>query len=97
MKILVSSETGSRDLYLGIGWLQPGEIHLSHHHIRESEFYFVVEGSPTVTVGDKTETMSPGGVAYIPAGVSHSIENRSPSQCAILFGYNYPEYDNFWD
>lgn len=97
MKVLISSMTGSTDINLGIGWLQAGEIHKLHHHPNEAEFYYILEGSSTIRVGDEVECVRAGSVVYIPAGVSHNIVNDSGSVCVILFGYNHPEYENVWD
>lgn len=87
-KWLISPETGSDDLEVGIGWLKPGEVHILHHHLDESEFYYVLEGSSTITVNGQAERVLPSASVYIPAGVTHSIVNDSEGMCVLLFGYN---------
>lgn len=96
-KQLISDETGSKDINLGIGWLEPGEIHILHHHPKASEFYYVLEGSSEITVGDEKVQARAGTVCYIPAGVSHKIVNNTRETCVVLFGYNYPTYRSVWD
>lgn len=95
-KELISKEI-SNDLYLGIGWLKPGEIHILHHHPKASEFYYAVEGSAKITVNDETVIAEPGTAAYIPAGAKHKIVNDRKETFVVLFGYNYPEYVSIWD
>ena len=40
---------------------------------------FVVEGELTIEVGDRTHPLSPGGYAYLPAGVSWALKNNTDS------------------
>lgn len=95
-KELISEEMAN-DLYLGIGWLKPGEVHILHHHPDVSEFYFVLKGSAKITVGDETMEASQGTACYIPVGVKHKIVNDGPETFIVLFGYNRSRYTIIWD
>ncbi|GAH96631.1 unnamed protein product, partial [marine sediment metagenome] len=53
LKELISEKTGSTDIHLGLGWAEPGEVHLLHHHAKVAEFYYVLEGSAEIIVGDE--------------------------------------------
>jgi mannose-6-phosphate isomerase-like protein (cupin superfamily) len=96
-KWLISPESGSQNLHVGVGWLKPGEVHLLHHHLTESEFYYVLEGSVLVSVNDQVQHVFPGGAVYIPAGATHKIVNDSDAVCGMLFGYNTPCCSNIFD
>ena len=96
-KELITEETGSTDIYLGIGWLKAGEVHILHHHPKASEFYYIVDGSSEITVEDETEQVRPGSVIYIPAGAKHKIVNNTDKTCVVLFGYNVPKHVCVWD
>lgn len=96
-KELITEETGSTDLYLGIGWLKAGEVHILHHHPKASEFYYIVDGSSEIIVDDETEQVRPGSVIYIPAGAKHKIVNNTDKTCVVLFGYNVPQHVCIWD
>lgn len=96
-KHLISEETGSTDISLGIGWLKPGEVHILHHHPKASEFYYIIEGSSEITVDDEVEQVRPGSAVYMPVGAKHKIVNNTDKTCVILFGYNYPKYTSIWD
>lgn len=96
-KSLIDREKGSQDLSLGIGWLKPGEVHLLHHHEEASEFYYIIEGSGTITVADETVKATPGTTIYIPAGDKHKIVNDSDRDMIVLFGYNRPDWPSIWD
>lgn len=96
-KSLIDKEKGSQDLLLGIGWLKPGEVHLLHHHTTASEFYYILEGSATVTSGDEVEKVRAGTAIYIPAGDRHKIVNDGDQELVVLFGYNELEQDYIFD
>ena len=96
-KCLIARETGSQDLSLGMGWMKPGEVHPLHHHVKASEFYYVLEGSATMTVAGEEFKATPGTAVYIPAGDTHRIVNDGEGELVVLFGYNRPEWENIWD
>jgi mannose-6-phosphate isomerase-like protein (cupin superfamily) len=96
-KRLISEETGSNDISLGIGWLKPGEVHILHHHPKASEFYYVIEGSSEIMVDDETRQATTGMAVYMPAGAKHKIVNNTDKTCTILFGYNCPQDASIWD
>lgn len=85
-KDLISENTGALELGLGIGWLQPGEMHILHHHPDIAEFYYVLEGSAEMTVEDETVRAIPGTFCYIPANAKHRIVNNTTTTFCVLFG-----------
>jgi oxalate decarboxylase/phosphoglucose isomerase-like protein (cupin superfamily) len=87
----------SDDLYVGVGWLKPGEIHILHHHPDASEFYFVLKGVARITVGDETIRANQGTACYIPVGTKHKIVNDSDQEFTVLFGYNRSKYSTIRD
>jgi len=46
--------------------------------------YYVVSGVATVTVGDETASIGPGGAAYLPRGVPHGYRNLGSRELVIL-------------
>jgi len=96
-KSLIDQGKGSRDLVLGIGWLNPGGVHLLHHHTGASEFYYILEGSATITSGGDVRRVRPGTAIYIPAGDQHKIVNDGDQELAVLFGYNRLDIDYVFD
>ncbi len=51
-----------------------GQLSLQKHQFR-AEHWIVVKGSPTVTVGDNVQELSPGDHVHIPIGAVHRLEN----------------------
>lgn len=46
----------------------------------ETEIYYVVKGEAVLHLGEEKIDIKPGSVAYIPAGVSHSLDNKSETE-----------------
>jgi len=65
-------------------YVNPGaKLSLQMHHKR-AEHWVVVNGTATVTNGDKILTLKGGDSVYIPIGVIHSLENKSNEQLEII-------------
>ncbi|MBE2271184.1 MAG: cupin domain-containing protein [Anaerolinea sp.] len=43
-----------------------------HVHTHEDEYFYVVEGTITVTVGDETFTAGKGAFVFLPRGIPHT-------------------------
>jgi uncharacterized cupin superfamily protein len=65
----------------------------SHYHLLEEEHVFVLEGSLTLRLGERTFSLQPGHYACFPAGqkVGHALINETDSPCRYLvFGNPQP-------
>ena len=60
-------------LFLGLNALEPGQSQKVHTHADADKFYLVVSGKARITVGERTEVVGPGQVAWCPAGIPHGI------------------------
>jgi quercetin dioxygenase-like cupin family protein len=63
--------------------LQPGET-LRPHITPVDVFFFVIEGSPKITVGDETNTVEKDSLVESPKDIVHCISNQSGSIARIL-------------
>ncbi len=97
-KVLVD-EDFSKDLYFGTCELDPGEKHELHHHAKEAEFYYVVEGTGLFRVEDDERQIGPGMGIYMSAGAKHAIYNNGDKPIRLVWAYNSPRnYKNtVWD
>jgi len=73
----------------GVNWtrLEPGAATaLRHHHSKQDEFVFVLEGRPTLITDEGEFALEPGTCAGFPAGNgnAHQLVNRSPSPVVVL-------------
>ena len=65
------------DITLIVEEIAPGDrIPLHTHPI--NEVIAILEGAPTVTLGDETRELEAGSVVFVPAGVRHGTDNRGP-------------------
>lgn len=57
-----------------------------HLHPNKTEFIYVLEGNPTITIGDETFNGQKDDFFALPANVNHSIANPNKNECLILVG-----------
>lgn len=98
---LVSPETGAPTFEMGICRLDPGGIHVLHHHVVRNELYYVISGAATVTIADTDHVAAPGDAFHIPAGTTHGFVNDGDEVFEIVYVYDRPpgfrRPDTFWD
>lgn len=87
--VLIGSGTnGATEMMLGVYVLAPNEYHPRHYHSRGSEFYYVMEGSCSITVDDEIFEGMPGTAIYLPEGTIHAIRTRENESVTILYGFD---------
>ena len=67
--------------------LLPGAVSaLAHSHSKQDEFIFVLEGTPTLVLGEKEFTLNPGDCYGFKAGtgIAHQLVNRSQATVTYL-------------
>ena len=64
--------------------LEPGQAQKVHAHEGATKFYYVLEGAPTVTIGDETRRLGPGEIAWSFAGEPHGVVNESDARVVLL-------------
>lgn len=91
VKTLISKDAnGSNDLSFGIGEMDPGDIHLLHHHTEDTEIYYVLSGTAKITLDDEEIQAKPGMAFYMPANVKHRIENNGKEKFVLLWVFDTP-------
>ena len=65
--------------------LPGGESALLHHHSRQDEFIYILEGTPTLITEDGETELLPGHCAGFPAmGAAHKLVNRTDRTVVYL-------------
>lgn len=67
--------------------LEPGAVSaLLHHHSRQDEFIYVLEGHPTLRLGEERYRLDPGDCCGFPAGagVAAQLVNESTEPAVFL-------------
>jgi mannose-6-phosphate isomerase-like protein (cupin superfamily) len=67
-----------------------------HVHTREDEFFFVLDGTFEVRIGDETHTLGPGGHAYVPRGTVHNFRNTEQTPSRMLVGFTPGGIEGFF-
>ena len=65
----------------------PGGGPPPHIHTREDEFFYVLDGSFEIRIGDEMHALGPGGFAYVPRGTVHNFRNTAETPSRILVGF----------
>lgn len=66
-------------------WMEPGFEGVGvHSHAENDEVFFVIDGSPTLQVGQDWLTCEAGTVVIVPATVRHDFRNRSEKTAGLL-------------
>jgi quercetin dioxygenase-like cupin family protein len=77
---LVDSPRMFCDLYC----LLPGQMQKVHAHADSDKVYYIVNGAPTLIIGDEERVLSPGEVAYAAPGVTHGVRNDTDTEAVCL-------------
>jgi quercetin dioxygenase-like cupin family protein len=81
--ILTGEQTGGA-FFLGEVSVPPGGGPPLHIHEREDETFYLVEGTLTIQVGDRTVHASPGDCAHLPRGIAHCFRNTGEGTARML-------------
>ena len=71
-------------LFAGLNSFEAGQEHAPHAHPGQDKLYFILEGSGMVQVGEESELLSAGDVAFAASGVMHSIRNLGPGRLVVM-------------
>ena len=77
---LFSTERMFCDVYC----LEPGQSQKAHAHEGSDKVYFVVEGTPKISVGEDERTAPPGTAVFAPSGEPHGLLNDTPDRTRVL-------------
>ena len=72
-------------LWSEIACYEPGQSTPMHHHPREEEAIFVLQGTATMSVGGEEYVVPAGAVIKFPANVPHDVRNLANERCVIMF------------
>jgi quercetin dioxygenase-like cupin family protein len=71
-------------LFVGLNCFEPGQEHAAHAHAGQDKLYVVFQGQAEIQVGGEKKLVRPGGGAYAPSGVMHSVRNVGPQRLVVL-------------
>ena len=74
----------------------PGGGPPPHIHTREDEFFYVLEGTFEIRIGDEVHALEAGGSAYVPRGTVHNFRNTADMPSRILVGFTPGGIEGFF-
>lgn len=81
---LVAAQTGGA-IYLFESEFGPDTGNRLHVHQHEDEFAYVIEGASVIRLGDRELEIGSGGIAFLPRGIPHAIQNPLHTPSRYLF------------
>ena len=74
----------------------PGGGPPPHVHTREDEFFYVVDGTFEIRIGDELHAVGAGGFAFVPRGTVHNFRNTADVPSRILVGFTPAGMEGFF-
>lgn len=75
LRVLLSAKDTGGAVSALIATHKPGEGPPDHFHRSQEEFIFILEGTYSVTIDGRSDTVGPGAMLFIPRGAVHSFKN----------------------
>ena len=72
-------------LWSEIACYEPGQSTVLHHHPREEEAIFVLEGTANMSIDGEEVVVPAGSIVKFPHNVPHDVRNLGPARCVIMF------------
>ena len=72
-------------LWSEIACYEPGQCTVMHHHPREEEAIFVLEGAAHMSIDGQEVVLPAGSIVHFPDRVLHDVRNPGPGRCVIMF------------
>ena len=72
-------------LWSEIACYEPGQSTPMHHHPREEEGIFVLQGTATMSTAGEEVAVPAGTIVKFPANVPHDVRNLGIERCVIMF------------
>ena len=95
-RMRVSAQNGASQLCLFEQWCEPGHGAPTHLHAVE-EVLHVLEGEADVWVGETHETLTPGQLMIVPAGIKHGFSNSGAGTLHIQSTLAAPVFEAAYD
>ena len=96
MTLKATSESTAGSLVLLENLTAPGGGPPPHVHTHEDEFFYVLDGTFEIRVGDDVHALGAGGFAFVPRGTVHNFRNTGETPSRILVGFTPGGMDGFF-
>ncbi len=84
MRVMLGAEATGGSFSAVIATLAPGQGPPLHRHLDRDEYFFVLDGTYHLTVGDQESDIGPGTLAFVPRGTMHGFTNTGTTAGRLL-------------
>ena len=71
-------------MFCDVYCLEPGQTQKPHEHAGATKFYYVVEGTARVMIGEEQRDLGPGELAWSAPGEVHGVTNATDARVVLL-------------
>jgi mannose-6-phosphate isomerase-like protein (cupin superfamily) len=96
MTLKATGDTTGGSLLLLENLTVPGGGPPPHVHTREDEFWYVLDGTFEIRIGDEVHALGPGGFAFAPRGTVHNFRNTAATPSRIVVGFTPAGMEGFF-
>jgi mannose-6-phosphate isomerase-like protein (cupin superfamily) len=96
MTLKATGTTTGGNLVLLENLTAPGGGPPPHVHTHEDEFFFVLDGTFEIRIGEDLLSLAAGGFAYVPRGTVHNFRNTAETPSRILVGFTPAGMEGFF-
>jgi quercetin dioxygenase-like cupin family protein len=96
MTLKATAESTGGRLVLLENLTAPGGGPPPHVHTGEDEFWYVLDGTFEIRIGDEAHAVGPGGFAFAPRGTVHNFRNTAETPSRILVGFSPGGMEGFF-
>ena len=96
MTLKSTGESTGGSLLLLENLTAPGGGPPPHIHSRDDEFFYVLDGTFEIRIGNELHALGPGGHAYVPRGTIHNFTNTADTPSRILVGFTPGGMEGFF-
>ena len=96
MTLKATAESSDGGLTLVENLTAPGGGPPPHIHVSDDEFFYVLEGTFDIRIGDEVHSLEAGGFAYVRSGTVHNFRNTGETPSRILVGFTPGGIDGFF-
>jgi quercetin dioxygenase-like cupin family protein len=87
--ILVDAQDGAKNLSVGVGVYNKGQVSEFHTHVGAEEVMIYLKGEGLMKMEDGTEVrLERGDITFVPADEPHQLVNTGEGEFAFLFIYS---------
>ncbi|MCQ6559410.1 cupin domain-containing protein [Paenibacillus mendelii] len=86
--LLDRTNSDSQSVQINLGTFAPGGKQEDHSHSPEfnnDEIYLILKGEGRLRLDGQEYDVSPGDIAYIPAGSMHALANKSETEELVIY------------